>query len=413
PAAPEQDHSADPDQPPPAQTPDGHVLLIIEDDARFAQVLARLATERGFSPVIANDGRSGLEQARKLKPHAITLDLRLPDTDGLTILEVLKRSPATRHIPVHVVSASDESMEPLQHGAIGFLPKPATKADLLKALAALENVREQAARRVLVVEDNASSQIAIRELLSSDDVEIVPAHSGAEAFRLMKNEHFDCVVLDLSLPDTDGLELMRKLKADESFQHPPVVVYTGRDLTRAEHKELSQLAQSIVVKGAESPDRLLDEVTLFLHSVESKLPEQQQEILRRTRSQDPSFRGKKLLMVDDDLRNVFALSAVLRKAGFDIVFADNGELALQRLTEHDDIDAVLMDVMMPVMDGLEATQRIRQMPGFETIPIIMLTAKAMQSDREECIEAGASDYMSKPIDVDQLLAALKLWLSRS
>ena len=390
----------------------GQGILIIEDDLRFAALMRDLVRRRGRRALVAADGSSGLQLAEKWRPAGIVLDLRLPDLDGLRVLDALKQSLHTRHIPVHVISATDPSTDALQRGAIGFLSKPAEAEDLQAVLASIER-KQSPERRILVVEDDEASRKAITSLLINDQTEIVTTGSGEDALQKIRKDHFDCVVLDLGLQDIDGFEFLRRLHAEPQQDHPPVVVYTGRELSRDQHRELSELAQSVVVKGAESPERLLDEVTLFVHALNEQLPSHQRAVLERIHSGRALFEGRQLLLVDDDLRNSFALSGVLKKQGFEVHIADNGELALERLRQAPDTDIVLMDIMMPVMDGYETMRAMRADPALAHIPVIALTAKAMPEDRRRCIEAGANDYLGKPVDLDRLLAMIRLWLSRA
>jgi CheY-like chemotaxis protein/signal transduction histidine kinase len=387
-------------------------MLVIEDDLRFAAIVRDAVRKRGYKCVVAADGASGLRLARRLLPGAILLDLRLPDMDGQRVLDILKWSGATRHIPVHIMSATEPSNEPLRQGAIGFLHKPAQLSDLQQVVDRLEATLASDARTVLVIEDDPGSQSAIRSLLENPRTQVQVVNTAAEALQRLREGRVDCVVLDLSLPDTDGISFLESLRRDGA-QHPPVVVYTARELTQEEHRRLSELAQSVVIKGAASPDRLVDDVLLFLHAVEAELPEAQKQAVARLHSGSDAFRGKKILIVDDDLRNVFALSGLLRKRGLEVTVADNGQMALERLEQEPAVDAVLMDIMMPVMDGFEAMRRIRADPRFKDLPIIAVTAKAMAEDRRRCMEAGASDYLAKPIELDALLAMLRVWLGRS
>ncbi|MDP3856930.1 MAG: response regulator [Stagnimonas sp.] len=388
-------------------------ILVIEDDLHFAAIVRDLVRKQGYRCLVAGDARSGIGLAKRHRPAAIILDLGLPDSQGLSVLETLKYSGATRHIPVHVVSASEPSTEALRRGAIGYLHKPTDIEGLMTALGRLQGQIDRGQRTVLVVEDDRSNQVAMRTLLENEQTRVLVAGTGVEAMRLLLAESIDCLVLDLSLPDTDGLQFLEQLKADSSLPQPPVIIYTGRDLSEPEHRRLAELSQSIVIKGAASPERLLDEVVLFLHEVEEQLPSEQRQIVSRLHRGTDAFAGKKLLVVDDDLRNTFALSSALKQRGFEVIIADNGQLALERLAEHEDIDAVLMDLMMPVMDGLEAMRHIRAQPRLAQLPVIALTARAMGDDRQKCIEAGASDYLSKPVDIDQLLAMLRVWLGRA
>ena len=419
-AAPAASRSADGGEPPAPQVEDdrealdgtGQGILIIEDDARFAKLVRNQVRGYGLKALVALDGASGLQLANQYRPRGIILDLRLPDIDGAAVLNALKHSLATRHIPVHVVSASDSQTDTLRLGALGFLAKPASAEDLNAVLEGIDRVHNER-RRVLAVEDDAGTQKAIRALLENAQTSIETEPLGERALQRLQTEKFDCVVLDLKLPDIDGFEFLRRLHARGGEQHPPVVVYTGRVLSREEHRELSALAQSVVVKGAESPERLLDEVTLFLHALKEQLPAAQQQMLERLHDSGELFKGKKMLIVDDDLRNTFALSSSLKKQGFEISIADNGQMALDKLEEMPDTDIVLMDIMMPVMDGFEAMRRIRADGRFDQLPVLALTAKAMPEDRRQCIEAGASDYMTKPIDMQRLLAMIRLWLGRA
>lgn len=392
------------------------VILVVEDDAYFAAILLKRIRKRGFKCIIALSGASGLRLAKKHKPDAIILDLGLPDIGGLTVLESLKGAANTRHIPVHIVSASDPSTEPLKRGAIGFAHKPLQEEGISDVLTRLEALISDRQRVVLLIEDDHGSRRAVSALLSNDKTRVLTAETGEEALDILQQESIDCIVLDLSLPDTDGIEFLKKLRKlgapGGAGIHPPVVIYTGRDLSKEEHQTLSEAAQSVVIKGAASPERLLDEVVLFLHSVESQLPEQQRQIVARLHGGPDAFAGRKVLLVDDDMRNTFAIGSILKKRGFDIVTADNGLVAIERLQASPDIEIVLMDVMMPVMDGLEATRTIRAQERFKDLPIIALTARAMPEDRRKCLDAGASDYLSKPIDNEQLMGMLKVWLSR-
>ena len=389
----------------------GQAVLIIEDDPAFAAIVRDQVRRRGQPALVALDGRSGLALAAEHQPLGIVLDLQLPDMDGQQVLAVLKERLATRHIPVHIVSARDSSVDALRMGAMGFLAKPATLDDLGDVLARIESA-QTGRRRVLVLEDDPGAQTAIRGLLENDQTEIEVEASGEQALARLASESFDCIVLDLKLDDIDGMEFLRRLRA-QADSHPPVVIYTGRDLTRDEHRELSAMADSVVIKGAQSPERLLDEVTLFVHALNERLPAQQRQVLERLHDGPGVFEGKRLLLVDDDLRNTFALSGTLKKKGFDVHIADNGQMALDKLAELGTVDLVLMDIMMPVMDGYEAMARIRANPAHAELPVIALTAKAMPEDRRKCLEAGASDYLAKPIDMDRLLSMIRVWLGRA
>ena len=388
------------------------VLLIIEDDLNFARVLLNAARERGFKALIALNGKTGLALARRYRPDGITLDMVLPELDGWKVLDLLKHDPTTRHIPVHVISAAEQHRRALEIGAIAHLQKPVNRESLNSALDTLVGFVDRRLRKLLVVEDNDIQRQAIIELIGDEDVAVVGARTGAEAIEALKGgEVFDCVVLDLGLPDMSGFNLIRRIK-DEVDRTVPIVVYTGKELTRSEETQLRKLAETVIVKDARSPERLLDETALFLHRVEANLPEAKRRMLREVHRTDPVLQGKKVLIVDDDMRNIFALTSALERYMMEISYAENGRDGIDSLKEHPDVDVVLMDIMMPEMDGYETTKNIRAIDKFASLPIIALTAKAMKGDRERCIEAGASDYITKPVDMDQLLSLLRVWLYR-
>ncbi|WP_250492945.1 MULTISPECIES: response regulator [unclassified Caballeronia] len=388
----------------------GRVILVIEDDQPFAHILYDLAHELDFDCVHAASATQGVELARSLQPNGILLDIGLPDQSGLTVLEWLKHDPLTRHIPIHIVSATDHADVALHLGAIGYTLKPSARDDLAQAILKLEARSSQGMRRVLVVEDDPALRQSIHALLASETVGIVEAGSIAEALDEMKSAAFDCVVMDLALPDGSGYELLERVSTSSGHGSPPVIVYTGRMLSQEEEQRLRRYSKSIIIKGAKSPERLLDEVTLFLHSVESALPPEQQRMLRAARQRDDVFEGRTILLAEDDVRNIFALSRVIEPLGATLEIARNGREALEALARPNEIDLVLMDVMMPEMDGLTAMTEIRKQHEHARLPIIALTAKAMQSDRQKCLEAGADDYISKPIDVDKLVSLCRVWL---
>ncbi|WFA20860.1 response regulator [Paenibacillus mucilaginosus] len=387
------------------------VLLIVEDDPKFAKVLMDLSRRKGFRCLAAGDGFSALQLAKQYVPTAILLDLGLPDMSGLKVLDHLKFHSETRHIPVHIVSGRNESAASLQKGAIGFLPKPVAAEELEGVFARFEDALQERIKQVLVVEDDAGNQKAIQELLRGKNVEIHSVFSGRDALERMKSQTYDCVILDLKLPDMTGFEMLQRLVAEGEKALPPVIINTGKELTQEEYRELGSFTDSIVIKGVNSPERLLDEVSLFLHSVKRALPDERKPSLRPMEETDVSLKGRKILLVDDDLRNTFALSKVLRQHGLNVVMADNGKLALEKLESEDGVELVIMDIMMPVMDGYEAMKRIRANPKHAALPIIALTAKAMAGDREKSIEGGANDYMTKPVDTDKLLSLIRVWLS--
>ncbi|HKU37563.1 MAG TPA: response regulator, partial [Polyangiales bacterium] len=388
------------------------VLLIIEDDEAFGRTLLGLVREHGFRGVVAKTGQQGLEFARTLQPHAITLDLRLPDMDGWVVLDQLKHNPATRHIPVHVISGMDEAARGLECGAIAFLQKPVAAEALDEAMSRIEVFLERRVKQLLVIEDDATQRNAIVELIGDDDVEITAVGSGEEALEKLGEQTFDCMVLDLKLPGMSGLDLIKQVKEHAAWRRTPIIVYTGKELTREEDTELRRVTDTIIVKDVKSPERLLDETALFLHRVESRLPTAKRQMLRRLSESDPALAGKRVLVVDDDARNLFAITTILEQHEMVVAYAENGQQALDALQRGDGFDVVLMDIMMPEMDGYEATRRIRSNPEHEKLPIIALTAKAMQGDREKCIQAGASDYITKPVDADQLVSLLRVWLYR-
>ncbi len=387
-------------------------LLIVEDDITFARTLLELARERGFSGLIATTGREAMELARQLTPSAITLDLRLPDMDGWVLLDQLKHHPETRHIPVHIISGTDEEHRGLELGAVAFLTKPVERDAIGKALDDIESFLDRRVRRLLVVEDDDVQRQAIVELIGNGDVRSTAVASAEAALEELGRESYDCMVIDLKLPGLSGLELMRQVKDLPGRQRMPIIVYTGKELSEAEETQLRRLAETIIVKDVRSPERLLEETALFLHRVETKLPPEQQEMLRRLAQADPALASRKVLVVDDDVRNIFAITTILEQHEMAVVYAENGRQALERIAEDDSIDLVLMDIMMPEMDGYEATRRIRAQPALARLPVIALTAKAMKGDREKCIEAGASDYITKPVDPDQLVSLLRVWLYR-
>jgi CheY-like chemotaxis protein/signal transduction histidine kinase/HAMP domain-containing protein len=387
------------------------LLLIVEDDPAFARILLSTARERGFKGIVALDGRVGLMLAREYQPDAITLDMLLPELDGWKVLDLLKHDPATRHIPVHVITANEQQQRALQEGAIAHLQKPVTREALGGAFDRLIGFVDRDLRSLLVVEDHDIQRHAIISLIADDDVKIVGVQTGAEALRVLSEERFDCVVLDLGLPDMTGFELIQRIKNEVDLS-VPIVVYTGKELTRAEEAELRSLAETIIVKDVKSPERLLDETALFLHRVEADLPEAKRKILRDAQRSDPALQGRSVLIIDDDMRNIFALTSALERYGMRITYAENGRDGIEALRSDTSADIVLMDIMMPEMDGFETTQHIRALEEFKHLPIIALTAKAMKGDRERCIEAGASDYITKPVDVDQLVSLMRVWLYR-
>jgi len=387
-------------------------VLVIEDEPQFAHILYDLAHERGYRCLVAQGGAEGIDIAASHRPDAILLDMRLPDGPGLGVLERLKNDPRTRHIPVHIVSALDSSEAALHMGAIGYARKPTTRDQLHEVFRRLEDKLTQKVKSVLVVEDDPLQREAVMKLIADDDVQITAVESGAEALDLLRERVFDCMVTDLRLSDMQGSELLKRMSTEEIVSFPPVIVYTGRNLTRDEEMELLRYSRSIIIKGARSPERLLDEVTLFLHKVETDMSSERQRMLRAARGRDRVFEGRRVLLVDDDVRNIFALTSALEQRGATVEIGRNGREALEKLDQVPDIDLVLMDVMMPEMDGLEATRRLRQDPRFAKLPVIAVTAKAMKDDQEQCLAAGANDFLAKPVDLDRLFSLLRVWMPR-
>ncbi|HEY4183852.1 MAG TPA: response regulator [Polyangia bacterium] len=392
--------------------PGARALLVVEDDLTFAGILKDLAHELGFRCLVAHRADEGIELALQFRPTAIVLDMSLPDHSGLTVLDRLKRSPVTRHIPVQVVSVQDDTQVALEMGAAGYMLKPVKREKLVEALSKLETRFGEGARSVLVIEDDRMQRESICHLLDASDVRTVAVETAAAALEQLKTTTYDCVVLDISLPDASGFDLLEKMASEDQYSFPPVIVYTGRSLSSDEEQRLRRYSRSIIIKGARSPERLLDEVTLFLHQVEAKLPPERQRMLALARNREAVFENRKVLLVEDDVRNIFALSKVLEPKGANVQIARNGREALQALEATPDIDLVLMDIMMPEMDGYEAMREIRKRPAWAKLPIIALTAKAMRDDQERCLEAGANDYIAKPIEVEKLLSLMRVWMPR-
>jgi HAMP domain-containing protein/CheY-like chemotaxis protein/signal transduction histidine kinase len=392
--------------------PDDAVLLIVEDDPHYARVLCDLGHDKGFKILTAARGSEALALAREFHPTAISLDVFLPDMLGWTVLNHLKQDPATRHIPVQMLTQDEERHHGLSRGAFAFVTKPTTTEALESAFARIKEYATPRRKRLLVVEDNPAEQFTIRELLGYDDIDVSVASTGREALTAIAEEAFDCVVLDLRLPDMSGFDLLERFSETPSLSDLPVVVFTGKDLSSEEDARLRVLARSVVVKGVESPERLLDETALFLHRVVADLPAEKQKMLDRLHHSDEALVGKKVLVVDDDVRNIFALSSVLERRGMTVLTAGTGREAISTLESTPDMAIVLMDIMMPEMDGYETMQVIRQNTSFRRLPIVALTAKAMKGDREKCLEAGASEYLAKPVNTEQLLSALRMWLHR-
>jgi CheY-like chemotaxis protein len=388
------------------------ILLIIEDDPHYGRVLLNLARDNGFKAIVAKTGAQGLAFARKYRPTAVSLDVFLPDMLGWTVLSQLKQDPATRHIPVQILTVEEERQYSLERGAFAFMNKPATTDELVAALQRIKDFASTRIRRLLVVEDDPAEQMSIAELIGFDDVEITAVGNGAEALEAMRETGFDCVVLDLRLPDISGFDLLNEIQQDQSLRDTPIVVFTGRELSEAEEDELRLKAKSIVLKGVRSPERLLDETALFLHRIVTDLPPAKQRMIETLHQSDEPLQDRKVLVVDDDVRNIFALNSLLERHKMEVISATNGTDAIKLVEATGDLSLVLMDVMMPEMDGYETMRRIRSNPKFRMLPIIALTAKAMKGDREKCLEAGASDYVAKPVNTEQLLSLVRMWLHR-
>jgi CheY-like chemotaxis protein/signal transduction histidine kinase/HAMP domain-containing protein len=388
------------------------VVLIVEDDLGFAGILLDLARDKGFKGLVATSGTIALALAQKYQPAAITLDIRLPDRDGWTVLDRLKHDPRTSHIPVHIITVEEERQRALKQGAFNHVQKPVTQEVLSKAFDDIRNFSERRIRKLLIVEDDDVQRMSVVELIGNGDVKTTAVATGEEALSLLKDERFDCMVLDLRLPDMSGFELIERLQTDLGRYDLPIIVYTGKELTRKEELHLKKVADAIIVKEASSPERLLAETALFLHRVEANLPEPKRRMLEKFHRADPVLAGRKVLVVDDDVRNIFALTSALEAHNMKVVHAENGQEGIDLLRATPDVEAVLMDIMMPEMDGYEAIAAIREMAEYKQLPIIALTAKAMKADRDHCLEVGASDYISKPLDIDQLLSLLRVWLYR-
>ena len=419
---------ATPDAPPPPTfrliaddrenlAPGDKVILVVEDDAAFAGILYDLAHEQSFKCLVAANAEDALIVTRQYMPSAVVLDVGLPDHSGLSVLDQIKRDAKTRHIPVHVVSGNDYTHAALSMGAAGYMLKPVKREELVEAFASLELRLSQRVRRVLIVEDDPVQADSVGRLLKSQDIETVAVGTAAETLDYLREQTFDCMVLDLTLPDASGYQLLETLSQEEAYSFPPVIVYTGRDLSYDDEQKLRRYSKSIIIKGAKSPERLLDEVTLFLHQVVSELSPEQQTLLKKAKSRDSMLEGRRILVVEDDVRNVYAVTNIFEPLGAVVQIARNGKEALTALeaskaTPEAAIDLVLMDVMMPEMDGLTATRELRKQPEWKKLPVIMLTAKAMKDDQEKCLDAGANDYMAKPLDVEKLVSLVRVWMPR-
>jgi CheY-like chemotaxis protein/signal transduction histidine kinase/HAMP domain-containing protein len=392
--------------------PGDSILLVVEDDPHYARIMMDLARDKNFKVLVTTRGSEALELAKQYQPTAVSLDIFLPDMLGWSVLSQLKQDPLTRHIPVQIVTLDEDRQHGLARGAFSFVTKPTTAEGVEAALMRIRDYARPRRKRLLVVEDNDAERMSITELLGADDIEIVTSSTGEGALASLREQPADCVVLDLRLPDMTGFEVLEKIGSDETVADVPVVVFTGRELTAEEDARLHTMARSIVVKGVESPERLLDETSLFLHRTISELPVEKQKMLERLNSSDEDLVGRTVLLVDDDARNIFALSSVLERRGMHVLTATAGAEAIEIIEKTPDLAIVLMDIMMPGMDGYETIGHIRRNPLYRRLPIVALTAKAMKGDREKCLEAGASDYLAKPVNTEQLLTALRMWLHR-
>jgi HAMP domain-containing protein/CheY-like chemotaxis protein/signal transduction histidine kinase len=387
-------------------------LLIIEDDPHYARILLGLVRDHGFKGLVATKGAAGLALAKQYRPTAISLDIFLPDMLGWTVLHNLKLDPTTRHIPVQVVTQEEDPRHGLAHGAYSYVIKSPTTTNLETAFDRLKSFTKQPSKRLLVVEDNDIERDSIVELLSHEDIEVAAVGTGADALERIREKSVDCVVLDLRLPDMSGLELLEQISEEPEFQDLPIVVYTGKDLSREEESRLKAMAKSVVLKDVQSPERLFDETALFLHRVIAELPVEKQKMLDRLHGSNEVLRRRKVLVVDDDVRNIFALTSLLEGEEMEVVSATNGRQAIDLIESTPDLSIVLMDIMMPDMDGYQTMREIRSNPKFRNLPMLALTAKAMKGDREKCLDAGASDYIAKPVNTDQLLSLMRVWLFR-
>jgi CheY-like chemotaxis protein/two-component sensor histidine kinase len=390
---------------------DDRVLLLVEDDLRFAKLLIEHVRQRGFKCLHATSGESGLELARVYRPHGVVLDIELPGIDGWTVLSELKQDLSLRHIPVHIVSVEPASKANLGIGAIGHAAKPVAREQIDEVLRRLDAASAHAAKRVLVIEDEPLMRQETVRVIGNGNVKADAAATGREGLDLLAKTRYDLVVMDLGLPDMSGVELLQTWsKTTDNL--PPVIIHTVRELTMEEELFLRHFSDSIIIKDVRSQERLIDEVALFLHRVVRDLPEDKRQAIFHLRQSDEPLRGKKVLIVEDDMRTMFAMARMLAGHGVNPIKAENGERALAMLAEHPDTDLVLLDMMMPVMDGYEVARRLREDPAFRQLPVIALTAKAMREDRQRCLEAGCTDYLSKPVDPDRLTSLMRVLMFR-
>jgi len=386
------------------------IIVVVEDDPKFAKILIDQCHKKGFKGLAAETGEAGIQLIIDHQPSAVILDIKLPGMDGWAVLDELKKNPKTRHIPVHMMSALQETIDAFHKGAIGYLRKPVSTADLQQAFVRIEEFIQPEVKHLLIVEDNPQMRQTIRKVVKGKDIKIKDIGTGQDCLQELQNNHFDCVILDLCLPDMDGFELLQEIRSDKSIEVPPIIVYTGQELSKEQDNELRKYTKSIIIKGVRSEERLLDETALFLHRVVEDLTEQQQQIIKDLYKKETQFEGKTILIVDDDMRNVFALTRVFEEKGMKVIKAENGKKAIECLETSPIVDLVLMDIMMPEMDGYEAMTEIRKLGQYKELPIIALTAKAMKEDKQKCLDAGASDYITKPVDVSKLMSLIRVWL---
>jgi len=393
-------------------TPEDRTLLIIEDDLSFAKIIMEFVREHGFLPIVAGDGESGIALANYYLPDAILLDAMLPEMDGWEVISNLKKNNLTKHIPVHFMTCLEDDKRAFNLGAIGFITKPVSQDQMNDVFRTIENTLDNLDRRLLIVEDDDNQAASLHALLSSPKIQVEIAKDVKTAIEFLNNNHVDCIVLDLGLNDISNLSLLSQIQQLKSHKNTPIIIHSGRDISHEQEKEMKKFAQSIIVKGAKSQERLLDEVTLFLHMVGKNLNSEKQPDTSESMQSETSLTGKKVLLVDDDMRNIFSLTSLLDALEIVVIEAENGLEALTRLNEHTDIKLVLMDIMMPEMDGYEAMRHIRQHRTYNNIPIIAMTAKAMTDDKQKCLDAGASDYISKPIDTQKLISTMRVWIAK-
>jgi CheY-like chemotaxis protein/two-component sensor histidine kinase len=387
-------------------------ILVVEDDRKFSSILMELAREKGFKCILAEDGKVALQLTEQYQPNAIILDVGLPKVDGWTVMERLKDNPKTRHIPVHFMSAADHGRDARNMGAIGYLLKPVSMNELSEAFRRIEQFIAKTLKRLVIVVESQLHQDKILDLVSNEGATVVTLKTCDEAHQYLLQNTTDCLILDIDLTHGTAVKLLKQLAADENLSQIPVIIYADRELTLQEEQMLQACSSSLTVKAVRSPERLLDEATLFLHQLEASLPKEKRKMLQMVHDKEAILRGKKVLVVDDDMRNTFALATVLEEREMEVLVAKNGKESLRLLEENTDISLVLMDIMMPEMDGYEAMRKIRAQPRFRKLPMIALTAKAMKGDKAKCIEAGANDYLAKPVDTDKLVSLMRVWLYR-